>query len=150
MAGKRKRHRPKVEVDEASHRFKPSQSSNTPSNVVRQSLLSQFYPTVLTLREYLLLKLPKDSKIRRKKVTAAGRDVKQLSGGIEGTSDGGDALLASYLDTTLVGIRHDSLQNDQRATKWNTFSSRTDESELTVGDISFDSRHSQSEVGLLG
>jgi hypothetical protein len=147
---KRKRHRPRAEGDEATRRVKHGSSSNVAGDAVRQSLLAQFYPTVLTLREYLLSKLPTNSKVRRKKVTIAGQNQKQLNGGLQSSTDEDHMLLRLFLDTTLVGVPRDDSQDDERATQWNLYPGRADASELTVGNISGDALYSQSEVCFSG
>ncbi|KAJ4386951.1 Telomerase reverse transcriptase [Neurospora sp. IMI 360204] len=57
--------RPKLKETVATHappRPKP--------NPITQTLLSLYYPQILTLRQYALDKLPKSSRIRRKKIAA--------------------------------------------------------------------------------
>lgn len=144
MVSRRKRYRAKTAVDEANKRPILPDSSNAPVNVVRQSLLSRFYPEVLTLREYLLVKLPSNSRIRRKKVLSAGR--RGLDQQIEGTIDDADGIVGSFLDSTLVGIPHYSPPSEYRATRWHSFTNQADVSELDVTVTPFDLGHSQSEV----
>ena len=147
MAAKRKRHRAKADVDEANKRSTISHCSNAPVNVVRQSLLSQFYPEVSTLREYLLSKLPDSSRIRRKKVVGAGRrNLKQEHGNIEKTIDEADDRLGLFLDSTLVGVPPHNPQSGHRATRWRSFTSRVDASELELTGTPLGLGHMQSEV----
>lgn len=135
-------------IDEADKRPILSYSSNAPVNVVQQSLLSRFYPEVLTLREYLLVKLPSNSRIRRKKVLTAGRrglDQRDIQTAID-DADG----LGPFLDSTLVGIPHHNPQSDQRTTRWTSFTNQADLSGLDVTVTPFDLGHSQSKVRISG
>ncbi|OBT59037.1 hypothetical protein VE04_01035 [Pseudogymnoascus sp. 24MN13] len=144
MAGRRKRHRAKVAIDEANKRPTLPYSSHAPVNVVQQSLLSRFYPEVLTLREYLLVKLPSNSRIRRKKVLTAGRRDRDQSDR-ETAIDDADSL-GPFLDSTLVGIPHHNPQSEQRTTRWNSFTNQADLSGLDATVTSIDLGHSQSEI----
>lgn len=146
MAGRRKRHRAKVAIDEANKRPTLPYSSHAPVNVVQQSLLSRFYPEVLTLREYLLVKLPSNSRIRRKKVLTAGRRDRDQSDR-ETAIDDADSL-GPFLDSALVGIPHHNPQSEQRTTRWNSFTNQADLSGLDATVTSIDLGHSQSEVRL--
>ncbi|KFZ12762.1 hypothetical protein V501_04058 [Pseudogymnoascus sp. VKM F-4519 (FW-2642)] len=144
MAGRRKRHRAKVAIDEANKRPTLPYSSHAPVNVVQQSLLSRFYPEVLTLREYLLVKLPSNSRIRRKKVLTAGRRDRDQHDR-ETAIDDADSL-GPFLDSTLVGIPHHNPQSEQRTTRWNSFTNQADLSGLDATVTSIDLGHSQSEI----
>ncbi|KFY76636.1 hypothetical protein V499_03767 [Pseudogymnoascus sp. VKM F-103] len=144
MARRRKRHRAKVAIDEANKRPTLPYSSHAPVNVVQQSLLSRFYPEVLTLREYLLVKLPSNSRIRRKKVLTAGRRDRDQSDR-ETAIDDADSL-GPFLDSTLVGIPHHNPQSEQRTTRWNSFTNQADLSGLDATVTSIDLGHSQSEI----
>ncbi|KFY15261.1 hypothetical protein V491_05723 [Pseudogymnoascus sp. VKM F-3775] len=146
MVSRRKRHRAKTLIDEANKRPTDPNSSNAPVNVVQQSLLSQFYPEVLTLREYLLVKLPSNSRVRRKKVLSAGRrglvhDDRNIP-----TTVNADSILGKFLDSTLVGIPRHTPQGDQRETRWHSFTNQADASELEVTTTLLDLGHSQSEI----
>ncbi|OAF54483.2 hypothetical protein VC83_09002 [Pseudogymnoascus destructans] len=144
MVSGRKRHRAKLAIDKANKRSILSYSSYAPVNVVQQSLLSRFYPEVLTLREYLLVKLPSNSRIRRKKVLTAGRRSLDRRDG-ETAIDDADGL-GPFLDSTLVGIPHQNPQSDQRTTRWNSFTNQADLSGLDTTVTPFDLGHSQSEI----
>lgn len=149
MVSRRKRHRAKTLINEANKRPILPYSSNVPVNVVQQSLLSQFYPEVLTLREYLLVKLPSNSRVRRKKVLSVGRrglvhDDRDIP-----TTVNADGILGSFLDSTLVGIPHHSPQGDQRVARWHSFTNQADASELEETTTLLDLGHSQSEVRLV-
>ena len=61
-------------------------------------LLQQFYTQVLTLRQYLVVRLSKDSKKRRRKVLQYGVRQNECSG------DLAEQAVVRLLDTTLVGV----------------------------------------------
>lgn len=151
MVSRRKRHRAKTVIDEANKGSILPYSSNAPANVVRQSLLSRFYPEVLTLREYLLVKLPSNSRVRRKKVWSAGRrGLGPRDKGIQTTRDDADGILGSFLDSTLVGIPRHNPPSEYRASRWHSFTNQADVSELDITVTPFDLGHSQSEVRASG
>lgn len=136
MAGKRKRKRPgQVEGDQKRQKV----SSNS-GLVVKDSLLAKFYPQVLSLREYLLSKLPKTSKVRRKKIISVGKK-------IDGKKT--EQELAKFLDQTLVGVsKFKDLSQDERWKQWTTFSQRPDDS-VSFANLSGVGTYSQTEVCLL-
>jgi telomerase reverse transcriptase len=104
------------------------------ASVVRSALLRQFYPQVLSLKEYMLARLPSQSKVRRKKI----RDV---------VSKNSDDEFAHFLEQTLIGVNHDrSKKANDRWQDWNTFSQKTDESISTLANLTGLSKFSQSEV----
>ncbi|OQO07688.1 hypothetical protein B0A48_07385 [Cryoendolithus antarcticus] len=70
-----------------------AQNSNHPTN----PLLAQYYSEVHSLRTYLVSRLPKSSKKRRRRLLQYGRDNAPSSASIS------DTELASLLDTTIVG-----------------------------------------------
>lgn len=151
MVSRRKRHRARTVIDEANKGPVLPHSSNAPANVVRQSLLSRFYPEVLTLREYLLVKLPSNSRVRRKKILSAGRrGLGQRDEGIQTTRDDADGILGSFLDSTLVGIPHHNPPSEYRASRWHSFTNQADVSELDITVTPFDLGHSQCEVRASG
>ncbi len=110
---------------------------------MKQALLSQYYPKVLTLREYLLLKLPASSKVRRKKICAVKRLVQRDR--VDETEHD-DICLAEYLDQTLVGVQEGEPLKDERWKQWTCFSQRADNSELTARSGDGHGDCSQSEV----
>ncbi|KAI4267754.1 MAG: hypothetical protein LQ337_008202 [Flavoplaca oasis] len=67
MAGKRKRHRP-PKVDEGSRKRVCRDANNSTPIATSHPTLSLYYPQILTLRDYLLSKLPPSSKSRRRKI----------------------------------------------------------------------------------
>lgn len=91
MARKRKLEYPVTTANRQAKKQKPTNLA-TPTlqehpHRIHHDVLSSFYPRVCTLRNYLLGGLPTTSRIRRRKLTAFGKD---------------DPF--SILDTCLVGV----------------------------------------------
>lgn len=126
------------------------------SATVDHPVLGQLFPSVQRLRDYVLAKLPRSSRIRRRKVAAVGvaQDKAIPVSAVEQD-------LAHLLDTTLVG--HSGLaaganedvdavnrgrrsDGDGRWAQWVDFSQRVDESTVTLSDGASGSIFSQSEV----
>jgi hypothetical protein len=139
MAGKRKGKSRAVDTDGCGKRQKIAHTTDAPTNVVRSALLSQLYPQVVSLREYLLLKLPKNSKIRRRKIQ-----------GVTTSHDQRDTDFARFLDETLVGVTRDKSSSviTDRWKQWTTFSQRVDVSTSTIQNSTGIGKFSQSEVSL--
>ena len=137
MAGKRKRTRHSAsDHDQKRQKIsKPSPGTgNSKDPIIKQTLLSRYYPQVLTLREYLFQRLPNTSKIRRKKILSVGRDPSE-----EG--------LSAFIDSTLVGVSVcTQASQKERWQQWTTFSQRADESASTFINLSSPGVFSQSEV----
>lgn len=138
MAGKRKRTRQSHAHDGDPKRQKISNSAqgsgNSKDHAIKQTLLAQYYPQVLTLHEYLLQRLPNTSKIRRKKISSVGRDPSEQP-------------LSSFLDQTLIGISTSTdASKSERWSQWTTFSQRMDESASTLINLSSPGVFSQSDV----
>jgi telomerase reverse transcriptase len=142
MARKRKRHGPEESL-EGGNRFAAKSSSE---GLVQKSLLSQYYPKILTLREYLLSKLPPSSKVRRRKI-AAFTCCEQFTRSDEAELE--DISLSRYLDQTLVGVgeRFETFK-DERWKQWTSFSQRPNNSESTIRSGG-DGECSQSEVCIM-
>lgn len=132
-----------------------------PPDVVKHALLAQYYPTILTLRQYVLYSLPASSKIRRKKVSAVGiPDQAAAEGapaGVQQSKKDHDytrASLARLLDTTLVGTHGQPSafgedKSDGRLQRWIDYSRRGDDSHVTLsGDVA-SAVYCQTEVGSL-
>jgi telomerase reverse transcriptase len=143
MTRKRKRSRPEQSTESGNKRLRPCGAKQTNGGLVKQALLSQYYPMVLTLREYLLSKLPASSKVRRKKISAVKR--RTLCDHVDET-ELYDPSLAKYLDQTLVGVQEEESPKDERLKQWTCFSQRADNSESTVRSGDGDGGYSQSEV----
>jgi telomerase reverse transcriptase len=147
MAGKRKRKRPnnshELNNPEKRQRITSPTKVIIPKDlVIKQALLSQFYPEVLTLREYLLSRLPSTSKIRRKKVLHVGSS--------KDTDANANQALSSFLDRTLVGVtKSRNGKKEDRWKHWGTFSQKLDESVSTLIDLNSVGRYSQSDVRVM-
>ncbi len=97
----------------------------------------------MTLREYLLSKLPSSSKVRRKKITSVGHG----KGSHPSDQTLEDTSLAQYLDSTLVGVLEENIRSeDERLKQLYSFSQLADTSESTVRSGVGDGGWSQSEV----
>lgn len=144
MVQKRKRSRLEQSTEGGNKRLKISAVKPLNEGLVSKSLLSQYYLEVLTLREYLLSKLPPSSKVRRKKILSLNChkpctcvDETELE----------DVALSRYLDQTLVGVAEGfETTKDERWKQWSTFSQSADNSESTVRSSKGDGECSQSEV----
>jgi hypothetical protein len=142
MAGKRKRHRPGQggRGDAKRQRIATSLNGSSQDPVVKNAVLAQYYLRVLSLREYLLSKLPPTSKIRRKKILTVGRKAGQETSEHE-------QVLANALGQILIGVSRDSLDSQgERWRQWPSFSQRADTSASTLANLSEIELFSQSEV----
>lgn len=130
-----------------------------PSDFVKHALLAQYYPTILTLRQYVLASLPASSKIRRKKISAVGKTNQSAAnethpGVQESEKFPGHtrASLSRLLDTTLVATHvyptaFGEPQPDGRLQRWIDYSQKGDDSHVTLsGDVA-SAIHCQTEVG---
>ncbi len=139
MAGKRKRSRsgngPRG-GDQKRQRVSRWLSGKEP--VIKQALLNQYYPRVLSLREYLLSRLPSTSKVRKKKICSLGK-------GIEAKEK--NCNLAQFLDQTLVGVLKDAGHSEEeRQQQWTTFSQQNSD-DSHFANLSGIGVYSQVEVG---
>ena len=123
MARKRKRpesHRTIGIRTHPSKRVKLDSGDNAASTSVHQPTLRLFYSHVLTLREYLLARLPKSSKTRRRRLASVGRNASVFQNSEdtdvapEGTAENllkqdspaeRDMSLATVLNRTLICTR---------------------------------------------
>jgi hypothetical protein len=105
-------------------------------------VLSQFYPYVQTLREYVVAKLPPTSRIRRRKVSAVGIANASLDKPLSGT----ERSLGVLLDTTFVGLPILAAQEGHRMEDWTSFSQRGDESYVTLSNGVAGFAESQAQV----
>ncbi|PQE12601.1 Telomerase reverse transcriptase protein [Rutstroemia sp. NJR-2017a BBW] len=145
MRGKRKRDRGSKEAAEFTKRQKVTGSLRGSEPRVKDALLSQYYPSVLSLREYLLSRLPKTSKIRRKKILGVGRRKSTKTGDSQDDTDD-ERVLADFLDRTLVGVSTYEISQEDRQEGWNTFSQRGDTSISTIGNLSSGGLFCQSDI----
>jgi telomerase reverse transcriptase len=137
MASKRKRSRPNHGLGSDQKRQKISEASSRKDSVVKEALLAQFYPQVFSLREYLISKLPPNSKVRRRKILSVGKNPDSEA----------DQKLSEFLDQTLVGVaKHQGVSQAERWRQWTTFSQKADES-TPFANLSGAGLFSQSEVG---
>ncbi|KAL2823751.1 hypothetical protein BDW59DRAFT_91548 [Aspergillus cavernicola] len=108
MGKKRKRPVKDDRTGEESGQHQPSKCSSRPPradgslapNVAGSShpVISLYYRQVVTLRQYILQRIPRSSKARRRKIAAVRSDDAEIP-----STDHGKCL-ADLLDTTLVGI----------------------------------------------
>lgn len=115
-----------------------------PLTPVQHAVLDQYYPQLLTLRDYVLLKLPATSRIRRRKIASTRSSPAVSNGEITDI----ERAVGQVLDTTLVGVAQQTkCIPDKRWEQWETYASQKgDESHVTLSDGLAGARFSQSEV----
>ncbi|PVH78811.1 hypothetical protein DL98DRAFT_236130 [Cadophora sp. DSE1049] len=132
MTGKRKRKRSGQVIGDQ----KRQKLSSNSDPVVKDALLTRYYPQVLSLREYLLSKLPNASKVRRKKILSIGKKPDEKT----------EQELARFLDQTLVGVsRSKEVSQDERWKQWTSFSQKADDS-VSFANLSGVGTYSQTEI----
>ncbi|KAH8603106.1 hypothetical protein B0O99DRAFT_20989 [Bisporella sp. PMI_857] len=140
MTVKRKRNRHGSGNGGDSKRQRISDQMISKDSVVKQAVLSQYYTQVVSLRRYLLSKLPPTSKLRRKKILSF--DKRKQPDSIV------DASFSRFLDQTIVGVRTcRDVSFQERSEKWVSFSQRVDTSDSTFTNLTGIGIYSQSEVG---
>ncbi|KAM0423271.1 hypothetical protein ACHAPD_001743 [Fusarium lateritium] len=111
-------------TDASSGRKRVRTLRDTP---VKRDLLDRCYDKVTTLREYILLKLPPRSRLRRKKVASVGKrdDVGEL-----------ERSLSRLLDTSLVCFADQQNVEDDYTRKRQLieFTQKGDESHVSLSD----------------
>lgn len=125
-------------------------------DAVKHALLAQYYPTTLTLRQYVLDSLPASSRLRRRKIAAVGTDHAAAAEDAQQQQlpdPGLRAQLATLLDSTLVGLHvppRDVARppSDHRLQQWIDYSQR-DDSHVTLSGGDASAVHFQSEVGFI-
>lgn len=138
MAGKRKRNRAGRDGQGENKRQRTTGFFNSKDPVVKSAVLAQYYPKVLSLREYLVSKLPSSSKIRRRKILSVGQNPQ---------ANEEDNGMARFLDQTIVGVsKHKEFSQDERMEQWTSFSQRVDISDSNIGNTSGVGRFSQLEI----
>ena len=144
MAGKRKRQRPgsgnNIVLGGGLKRQRPSGYPQSKESIVRDAVFAQYYPRVISLREYLISKLPTTSKIRKKKILSFGKNI---------TSNGEeeDGTFSDFLDQTIIGVRnYVDISPQERIQQWTSFSQRLDTSNSTLANLIGAGMFSQSEV----
>jgi telomerase reverse transcriptase len=144
MSQKGKRSGYEQSTEGGSKRIRLSAAKPSIERLVKKSLLSQYYLEVLTLREYLLSKLPASSKVRRKKIVSV--TAPEHGAAVDEPEHDGLSL-ARYLDQTLVGVSEGiDVPKDERWKQWTSFSQRADNTEVTVRSGNGDGEYCQSEV----
>jgi telomerase reverse transcriptase len=138
MAVKRKRTRHGHENGGDQKRQRLSSYSKSKDPVIKQAVLAQYYPQVLSLREFLLSKLPSTSKLRRKKINSVGKSYQEQ-----------DRTFADFLDQSLIGVsKCQDVTQDERRKQWTSFSQHAELSTSTFANTSGVGIYSQSEVGV--
>lgn len=140
----------------------PGSAASIDITTIKHPVLSLYYSCVVTLRTYLLAKLPVSSKARRRRLLAIGNcpQSRQLghkpsdlrrnyATSVDDCSDGStdpNAALAGLLDTTLVGglETSDSAPDQTRMSDLATFSQQ--QSKSTAASSAGSAGCSQSEV----
>ncbi|KAI0486254.1 hypothetical protein F4859DRAFT_362594 [Xylaria cf. heliscus] len=133
MARPRKRKHPTSSHDDASTHnppFKKGGSRVSVNSQVQHPVLSQYYPQVQSLRDYIITQLPSSSRIRRRRVSAVG-----IASKPDGTplSDI-ERSIGVLLDSTLIGLSKPTAEEDHRMEGWKNFSQRGDESSVTLSN----------------
>ena len=161
MARKRKRSQgdrhagpcKRLKIDEAvtCHSFGPT-----------RSLVTLYYPEVMTLGEYALSRLPKTSKSRRRKISALVKPSSDAStrsqivnaqaaqdagGGLQRNNEDPSLRLAKLLSATLVGLHSTELKgtDSSRRRDFEAFSQQTGS---TMRSSLGEGNSSQSEVSM--
>ncbi|KAL0475706.1 Telomerase ribonucleoprotein complex RNA binding domain-containing protein, partial [Neurospora intermedia] len=146
-------------------RKRPRLVKETVPNPITQTLLSIYYPQTLTLRQYALSKLPKTSRIRRKKIAALGLSPSSPSPSPApapaseklSAAQALEQALGTLLDTTLVcshdppsDITSKKEKSDYRWEQWVGFSqgggTKGDEFHVTLSDGLKGAIYSQSDI----
>ncbi|KAF2112366.1 hypothetical protein BDV96DRAFT_159612 [Lophiotrema nucula] len=83
---------------------RPNQSAIATTPDVDHPVLRRLYPEVLSLRHYLLSKLPGSSKNRRRKLSQLGTSDPSQEPAATTSTCNVDSDLGSLLDSTLVGV----------------------------------------------
>jgi hypothetical protein len=135
MARPRKRKRP-ASTEEVPMNALPCRKKKKNGNQplvnprVQHPVLSQYYPQVQSLREYIVAKLPSSSRIRRKRISAVGIASKSP----DTFPSDAERSLGVVLDTTLIGLSKPLTGGEDRIEAWKSFSQRGDESCVTLSN----------------
>jgi hypothetical protein len=152
MTGKRKRTRSKqLTDDEPRKKAKPDHCTRHhrlgcgSSTTISHPLLSLYYSRVITLRDYVVSRLPSSSKTRQRKIASLGTAARgpAIGGGVA-KCESDELALATLLDSTLVGVPFDANSDTTGHLKeLETFSQQHSASANSTGGAAY----SQSEVG---
>ena len=146
----RKRKRTGTLVASSSKRVQGRQEGISPQVSTTHPTLSLYYPQVLTLRDFLISKLPKAARARRRKIAYLGR----LSPAPSATGDGplapdrsfnigslagdgshvADACLSHLLDSVLVCAAVDALPGPSQSSRAQDFDLFSQQVTLTAGE----------------
>ncbi|PSR90444.1 hypothetical protein BD289DRAFT_481688 [Coniella lustricola] len=115
-----------------------------PVDNVKHALLAEYYPSILTLRQYVLHHLPASSRLRRRKIAELVSDEEPH------TESDVTSQLCKLLDTTLVGLRTvppgvAEQQAKCRLRQWIDYSQR-DDSHVILKGGNASTFHFQSEI----
>ncbi|KAI8960938.1 hypothetical protein F5Y11DRAFT_248676 [Daldinia sp. FL1419] len=112
-------------------RIAPESNQRPAPKQVQHVVLNRFYPQVLTLRNYVLSKLPTTSRLRKKKVATVGVDDNAPGSSLSDL----ERSLGTLLDDTLIGVQVISQSpEDDHLEGWKTFSQKGDESYVTLSN----------------
>ncbi|KAI1356484.1 hypothetical protein F5Y01DRAFT_78865 [Xylaria sp. FL0043] len=118
-------------VDGSPFKKKKSGSQYLTKPRLRHPVLSQYYPHVQSLREYIITQLPPSSRIRRRKISAIGIVNKSHSSPLTDI----ERSLGALLDNTLIGYPNPKAEEGiSRMDGWKDFSQRGDESYVTLSN----------------
>lgn len=113
------------------------------SNAVH-SLLSQYYETVCTLREYLVRRISPISKNRRRMIESYREE---YYGGPDTNAESAETkTVAFYLDHILVGIREQKEKAENRHEQWTSFSQRNYSANDMTSGLDDSNKYCHSEV----
>lgn len=137
--------RPRKKTANAAHRAEGK------SPEIKHAVISQYFGHVLSLRDYVLMKLPGTSRLRRKKIASVG-----ISSSEDANVPDIERGLGLLLDTALVGCKglpdrpeRVAHATDNRRQQWTNFTQKGDESHVTLSDGLAGAVFSQSEVCIL-
>ena len=165
MAGKRKRKRASRDEHAQSKKRNKLDAKETCGNAsIQHPTLCLYYPRVVTLKDYLISKVPASAVSRREKITSVGKGL-QRSLKVNQSVLEGDAQqvsspstlhvkpegsrkknLAKLLETTLVGLPHET-PSDIATSREKDFVSFSQQVSLLTGSSVEEVSTTQSEVG---
>lgn len=109
----------------------PESNQRSAPPQAQHAVLNQFYSQVLTLRNYVLSRLPTTSRLRRKKVATIGIDNHIPDSPLSDV----ERSLGALLDGTLIGIQAELQRPEDNCIEgWKALSQKGDESCVTLSD----------------
>lgn len=151
----RKRKRTGALVASSSKRVKRVQESIPPQPSTNHPTLSFYYPQVLSLRHFLISKLPKAARSRRRKIAHLGRRLptssspndrppaSDLSFNVRSTAD---AASSHLLDSVLVCAAVNTLPEPSQSTRAREFDLFSQQVTLTAGESCTPKSSCQSDL----